>query len=398
MADRYLIGINALFLDHPRTGTGVYTREVLTRLVRSAEATASRDGALRYVVVGHPEHAAACAAFVPYVRLQAPLRRRSQNAEKVLWEQLALPLATARLGVDLLYAPYFSLPLVSGVRTVVTVHDLIPLLLPEYAPSIGFKAYFRLVSAATRHAAAVVADSHCSARDIARLLGVPPERIHVVYLGVDPRYTDPPLPPERVEALRARLGLPERFILYMGGIAPHKNVGVLLRAQRGVRDRGQRALPLVIVAPHGRLPARWERGDPRTEAARLAVESDVLFLDQIPDEDKPALYAAATAFAWPSRYEGFGLPPLEAMASGTPVLCSTSSSLPEVTGDAALGLDPDDVDAWAEGFVRIAQDEPLRARLAAQGRQRAAAFTWDRTVSGLRGVFRQVLAASPGTS
>ena len=397
-AEGYLIGINGLFLDHPCTGTGVYTREVLTRLVRISEPTSSQDGTLRYVVVGHPEHAAAFAAAVPYVRLQAPLRRYSKNGEKVLWEQLALPLATARLGVDLLYAPYFSLPLVAGGRTVVTVHDLIPLLLPEYAPSVGLKAYFRLVSAATRHADAVVTDSYCSAGDIARLLGVPPERIHVVYLGVDPRYSVSPVPPECVEALRARLGLPERFILYMGGIDPRKNVGVLLRAQRGVRDRGHRALPLVIVAPRGRLPARWQRCDPRAEAAQLAVESDVLFLDQIPDADKPALYAAATAFAWPSRYEGFGLPPLEAMASGTPVLCSTSSSLPEVTGDAALGLHPDDVDAWAKGFVRIAHDEPLRARLAAQGRQRAAAFTWDRTVSGLRHVFRHVLAASPGPS
>src|SRR5437870_3091398 len=183
MADSYLIGINGLFLDHPRTGTGVYTREVLARLAQTSPATPPRDGALRYVVVGHPEHAAASAASIPYVRLQTPLRRRSENAEKVLWEQLALPLATARLGVDLLYAPYFSLPLVAGVRTVVTVHDLIPLLLPEYAPSMGFKAYFRLVSAATRHADAVVTDSHCSAGDIARVLGVPPGRIHVVYLG-----------------------------------------------------------------------------------------------------------------------------------------------------------------------------------------------------------------------
>src|SRR5207248_374630 len=262
---------------------------VLTRLVRISEPTSPQDGPLRYVVVGHPEHAVACAATVPYVRLQAPMRRRAKNAEKVLWEQLALPLAMARLGVNLLYAPYFSLPLVCGVRTVVTVHDLIPLLLPEYAPSVGLKAYFRLVSAAIRHADAVVTDSYCSAGDIARLLGVPPERIHVVYLGVDPRYSDPPVPTERVEALRARLGLPERFILYMGGIAPHKNVGALLRAQRGVRDRGHRALPLVIVAPRGKLPARWERCDPRAEAARLAVEADVLFLDQIPDADHAAL-------------------------------------------------------------------------------------------------------------
>ena len=210
MAEGYLIGINGLFLDHPRTGTGVYTREVLTRLLRISGPSSSRDATpslkagadalarpsgrvtLRYVVVGHPEHAATFAPAVPYVRLQAPLRRHAKNGEKVLWEQLALPLATARLGVDLLYAPYFSLPLVAGVRTVVTVHDLIPLLLPEYAPSVGLKAYFRLVSAATRHADAVVTDSYCSAGDIARLLGVPPERIHVVYLGVDPRYSDPP--------------------------------------------------------------------------------------------------------------------------------------------------------------------------------------------------------------
>src|SRR5205085_11618659 len=109
---------------------------------------------------------------------------------------------------------------------------------------------------------------------------------------------------------------------------------------------------------------------------------------------KPAFSAAAPAFARPSPAAGFGLPPREALASGTPVLCSTSSSLPEVTGDAALGLNPADVDAWVEGFVRIAQDEPLRARLAAKGRLRAATFTWDRTVSGLRQVFGDVLADS----
>ena len=380
------IAVNGLFLDHPQTGTGVYTREVLARLLPSAHDSAA--GAPRYSVLGHPEHAAEFASRAPYVRVQGPLRRRADKAEKVWWEQVALPLAVARLGADLLYAPYFSLPRVVGTRTVVTIHDLIPLVLPEYAPSAPFQAYFKLVSAATRRAGAVVTDSRHSAADIVRLLGVPPERVHVVLLGVDERYSRAAcLSGAELAALRARLGLPERFILYLGGTDPRKNLGVLLRAVRLLRERGRRALPLVLAVPRG---GRF--GDPRDEAARLGLADDVIFLEPVPEREKPALYAAAAAFAFPSRYEGFGLPPLEAMASGTPVLCANASSLPEVVGESALLLAPDDDDAWAEAMERIGEDESLRARLAAAGRARAAAFTWDATASGLRDVFTRVLA------
>jgi len=357
----------------------------LARLLASTGAPSS-DDTLRYAVIGHPEHAGVVAPPTPYLTQQAPLRRRAPKIEKVLWEQITLPLATARINADLLYAPYFSLPLVTGVRTVVTIHDLIPLLLPEYAPSAPFKAYFKLVSAATRRADAIVTDSRHSAADITRCLGVSPDKIHVVPLGVDARFTHAH-DAEELTRLRARLGLPERFILYLGGVDPRKNVSVLLRALKLLHDRGQKITPLAIVAPQGGRFA-----DPREEASRLGVASETLFLDWIADEDKAALYAAATAFVFPSRYEGFGLTPLEAMAGGTPVLCSSASSLPEVTGDAALLLDPDDADEWANALVRIDADDALRADLAASGRVRAATFTWDDTVAGLLRVFHRVLS------
>lgn len=379
-----LVAVNGLFLDHPRSGTGVYTREAIARLLAP---DGQEDGGLRYAVVGHPEHGALVPAPTPYLAAQVPLRRRFPKLEKVLWEQVTLPLEAGRVNADLLYAPYFSLPLVAGMPTVVTIHDLIPLLLPDYTPSAPFKAYFRLVSAATRRADAVVTDSRHSADDIARHLGVPRERIHVVPLGVDARYALPH-DEDELARLRARLGLPERFMLYLGGVDPRKNVPALLRALALLRERGQAVAPLAIVAPRGGRFA-----DPREEAARLGLVEgrDMLFLDWIDEGDKPALYAAAIAFVFPSRYEGFGLTPLEAMASGTPVLCSDASSLPEVAGDAALLLDPDDDAAWAGALLRIDGDEALRADLAARGRARAALFRWDDTVAGLRRVFRGVL-------
>jgi len=380
--DTPLVAINGLFLDHPHSGTGVYTREVLARLLAPPG-----EGALRYAVIGHPEHSALVPAPTPYLAAQVPLRQRAPRVEKVLWEQITLPLEAGRVNADLLYAPYFSLPLVAGMRTVVTIHDLIPLLLPEYTPSAPFKAYFRLVSAATRHADAVVTDSRHSAADIARCLDVPIKKIHVVPLGVDARYLQP-RGADELSLLRGRLGLPERFILYLGGVDPRKNVSVLLRALKRLRDSGQHIAPLAMVAPRGGRFA-----DPRDEAGALGLTEgrDALFLDWIAEEDKPALYAAAAAFVYPSRYEGFGLPPLEAMASGTPALCSNASSLPEVTGDAALLLDPEDDAAWADALARIDGDAALRADLAARGHARAATFTWDVTVAGLIRVFRGVL-------
>ncbi len=381
------IGINGLFLDHPHTGTGVYTREVLARLARSPDSH-------RYTVFGHPEQAGIVpsGARLRFRPMASPLHGRSENAEKLLWEQIMFPYVASRCRVELLFAPYFSLPLIPGVRTVVTIHDLIPLLLPEYAPSLPLQGYFRLVSAAVRHADAVVTDSRYSAGDIARVLNIPSRRIHVAYLGVDERYWKP-VAPDVLRAVHERLGLPERYLLYFGGTDPRKNIRQLLRAVRLLRDRGQRIAPLALMVGRtpAAMPAAWTAHDPHAEAARLGLDKEVLFLERPRDEEKAALYAGAVAFLWPSRYEGFGLPPLEAMACGTPVVCSNASSLPEVAGDAAILLSPDDVGGWADAMQRLDGDEELRRDLAERGRRQAERFTWERTVGGLRAVFDAVL-------
>jgi glycosyltransferase involved in cell wall biosynthesis len=326
--------------------------------------------------------------------MASPLHRRSENAEKLVWEQIMLPYVASRCRVDLLFSPYFSLPLIPGVRTAVTIHDLIPLLLPEYAPSLSLQAYFRLVSAAARRADAVVTDSQYSARDIARVLHIPPRRIHVVYLGVDERYHGPVAPDAR-RAVRERLGLPERYLLYFGGTDPRKNILQLLRAVRLLRDRGQQIAPLALMigrTPEA-MPAAWAAYDPYAEATRLGLDKEVLFLERPAEDDKAALYAGAMAFLWPSRYEGFGLPPLEAMACGTPVVCSDASSLPEVAGDATILLSPDDVEGWAEAMQRLDEDEAMGRDMVERGRRQAAQFTWERTAEKLRGVFDAVLEA-----
>ena len=381
------IGINGLFLDHPLTGTGVYTREVSTRLALAQEG-------LSYTIFGHPEHMGFMQGFggISYVGMRALPGRPTSNAEKIMWEQVALPKASLRHRIDLLFSPYFSLPIRVNTRTTLTVHDVIPLILPEYAPSSGLKAYFRLVSAAARRADAVVTDSKHSAGDVARVLGVHADRVHVIYLGVDQRFRQPVVL-ESVRELRVRLGLPERFMLYLGGTDPRKNTDVLLNALRVLRDRGQRVMPLALVASR-RSSARhaaWEACDPRANATRLGVTEQVQFLDWIDEVDKPALYAAARAFVFPSRYEGFGLPPLEAMAAGTPVLCSSASSLPEVVGNAGLLLNPDDAESWADALVRIDEDASLREELALRGREQAAQFTWERTTAELAALFRRLV-------
>lgn len=325
----------------------------------------------------------------PHLDLVRPTARGA--IAKVHFEQWTIPRAAHRH--DLLHVPYWAPPLRAPIPTIVTVHDLIPLLLPAYRTDLRVRIYTRLVAHATRRAAAVIADSDHTARDIARHLRIAAHRIHTIPLAAAPRFR--PQPPDAIARVRAAHDLPPAYALYYGGFDPRKELPTLLLAWRGVWDA--HALPLVIA---GRPPAREHgsvRGgspffsDPSTLARAHGLPlAAIRPIGHVADDDLPPLLAGATLFAYPSRFEGFGLPPLEAMACGTPVAVADATSLPEVVGDAGLRLPPGDVAAWTTALTALAGDEPHRQRLAALGLTRSATFTWPHTAAATRAVYDHV--------
>ena len=306
---------------------------------------------------------------------------------KLYHEQIGFPRAAHEHACDVAHVPYWAPPLRSTVPTVVTVHDLIPLLLPEYRRDPRVRAYTALVARATRSAAMVLADSAHTAADCVRHLGLPADRVRVAPLGVEPRFAAAAADP-RSAARRTRLALPQRYGLYLGGFDPRKDVATLLAAWRTVFAAS--GVPLVVA---GRLPER-EGGlalDPRRQAADLGLPPGSLrFLGAIDEDDKPALYAGAALFAFPSRYEGFGLPPLEAMAAGAPVVAADATSLPEVVGEAGRLVAPAAVAQWTEALLALLGDEAEAAARAAAGRRRAAGFTWAAAAAAVRTAYDDV--------
>ncbi len=353
------IGINAAFREAPATGSGQYLAQLVA--------------ALRAVAPGHAYH-----LLLPRPdgdgRLCVPGWLRGKNLRKLFLEQVGVPFAAAAERLDLVHYPYFAAPLASPAPVVVTVHDVIPLALSAYRGSPLVRAYAALVGATTRRARAVICDSLHAKRDAVRLLRLPPERVRVVYLAPTPGLR--PATGSEAAAVCSRYGLAERFFFYVGGLDRRKNLGALLRAfARLIARHPEAQLAIAGTAPgRGALFPDW-----RGLAANLGLGERVRFLGRVAEEEKAHLYGAALAFAFPSLYEGFGLPPLEAMACGAPVLCANASSLPEVVGEAALLLPPGDVAAWARALERVWEDADLRQELRQRGLARAALFTWEKT-------------------
>ncbi|MBI3966895.1 MAG: glycosyltransferase family 4 protein [Chloroflexi bacterium] len=369
------VGIAGNFLRWPQTGTGEYLRHLLEALGKQLGGAGSIGGVTVLDDTTGERSRTGRRVRRRRVRGQVP---GSANVQKVWLEQVLLPLAARAARVDVLHYPYFAGPLAPTVPVVMTVHDLIPLLLPEYSPTPLARLYARLCALAARRAAVVLADSEHTRRDILATLRVGPDQVRVVPLAAAPELG--PATSDEVRQARERYGLPDRFVLYLGGLDRRKNLETLLRAVAWLRDDGREPPPLVIAGGRpGRSTALFP--DYEAEARELGLAELVHFTGPVPTADKAALYTAALAFAFPSRYEGFGLPPLEALACGTPVLCSNSSSLTEVVGDAALTFAPDDVDALASGYDQLARDAALRVELSRRGRKRADQFAWDRTAT-----------------
>ncbi len=367
------IAVDATAMPARRAGAGVYTY-YLTRAL--AETLPDGDALLVFDRYG------AFADLACGTRVMVCTAALVGRVRRTLWEQSALPMALRRARVDLFHSPHHSLPLLrSGWRTVVTVHDVTFRLLPRrYTPAR--RLYMHVVTAlAARLADAVIVPTRSVAADFLRLYGGPPGRVFVV-----PEAAPPGMRPIENRTLldeaRRRLRLPERFVLSVGTLEPGKNRIALLRALTWLR-RWDLPHALVIAGQRG-----WGDAAPEHLAAALGVSDRVRYLGYVAEADLPLLYNLAEAFVFPSWREGFGLPPLEAMACGTPVVASDRPAMPEVLGEAALYAPPGDARAIATALARVLTDTALREELRHRGLAQAARYSWARTARETLAVYR----------
>ena len=376
------VAINAWFLNQPGTGSGQYLHGLLRALPQVAGAHE-----FLLVVPPGPVQLTIPGLHIQFRTLTAPFWRT--DIGKVLFEQVAFPRIARRWGADVAHVPYWGSPLRPTLPTVVTVHDLIPLLLPDYRGGLPVRLYTRLVAAAARHADMILTDSLASKRDAEAHLELPPERVQAVYLAPAPDFQ--PEPQDGDEAIRRGYGLPERYVLYLAGHDVRKNVAGLVEAFAIVAQADDD----VTLAIGGRLPehGRPPLYDPRPLVKSLGLGDVVWFLGWVEEAHKPALYRGAACAAFPSRYEGFGFPVLEALACGTPLVTGNASSLPELAGDAAFAVDPDDTEALAGAILSCLVDDALATELRQRGPQQAAGFRWADTARQTLAAFEQATAA-----
>ena len=354
-------------------GIGTYIRNLLRHLART-------DQENEFVLLCGEADLGVAAQLGPNFRA---VLEPSPNYS--LREQVHVPWVLRRERPDVYHAPHYVLP--AGVRcpSVVTIHDCIHLMFPQYLPNRVAYAYARAqMWAAARRSDCILTVSEASKRDILHLFNVAPEKIVVVYNAIDSHFSMTPSD-EAVARVRERYQLDHRFVLYVGNIKPHKNLVRLIEAFDELRRGELEDLKLLIIGDQiSKLPAL------RRAVHRHKLHKHVRFLGYLADDQLAILYRLASVFAFPSLYEGFGLPPLEAMASGTPVVTSNVSSLPEVVGDAAVLVNPYDVDAIVDGLRRVLTNPTLAAEMRQKGIERAREFSWERSVAKTWGVYQQI--------
>jgi len=371
------VALSGWFWDRPETGSGQYLRYLTAALAEVAPGS-------QFVVLT-PTPAAPEIACAPNVEFAVVPGKRTHLA-KVWWEQVSLPRAARTCGADLLHIPYWAPPVRAALPTVVTVHDLIPLLLKPYRGGPLVRLYTAFVRAASPRATLLLTDSEASRRDIIDHLNVSLDRVQTVYLAVDEAYSDlSGLPrPDRSDEVQPG------YVLYLGGFDVRKNVrGVCAAFVRVVQ-----AVPDARLVIAGKLPAVDSEfaPDPRRLVQEAGIpEGRVHFMDFVPEFAKPALYRQARAFIFPSIYEGFGLPPLEALACGTPVVSSNASSLPEVVGDAGILVNPADVVGMANALIRLLIDDTFHAELRQRALRQVARFSWEKTARETYAAYQQAM-------
>lgn len=354
-------------------GIGRYVRSLSPALIPQLTATES------LTIINSP--AAAGPAGTPAPRSNS---LTSPVSPFDLSQQWRIPLLLRRLRADsptLYHSPYYLMPYRTGLPTILTFYDLIPLKFPQTV-SPRARLFFRLTaSLALRVATRVVAVSHSARSDLISAFRVPAAKIAVTPLAAGPRYR--PQPAAVVDRVRAQYNLPESFLLYVGINKPHKNLPALVDAYAQLAS--PRTPPLVIA---GAWDDRYPQ--PKQRAARRQLSDAIRFLGPVPERDLPALYSAATLFVFPSLYEGFGLPVLEAMACGTPVACANTPSLAETAGDAARLFNPHSIPDIADAIAELLEDGRQRARRREQGLARAGRFSWRATAAATLNCYRKL--------
>ena len=355
-------------------GIGTYIRNLLRHLARL-------DANTEYIVLCREEDCAFAAELGENFRA-VPERSGSYSVR----EQLAVPLDLRRERAHLFHAPHYVLPPLTPCRSVVTIHDCIHLRFPQYLPNQLAYAYARTsLWVAAHRSVRILTVSEASKRDILTYFRVPASKITVIPNAIDERFNEEP-PADEVMRVRERYQLNDPFVLYAGNIKPHKNLERLIEAFHIIRRGDLEHVKLLIIGDEISKYATLRRA-----VHKYKLHKHVRFFGFVPDATLAILYRLARVFVFPSLYEGFGLPPLEAMASGTPVITSNVSSLPEVVGDAAMLIDPYEPDAIAGAMRRVLADDRLRDDMRERGLARVREFSWGRSVRRVREIYEEVL-------
>jgi len=357
------VGINALPLSRVRAGAA----RVILKVIEELCAIESEN---YYYLYSDRDFELPCEGDRWRKRVWSPL----PLLPGTLWLQTVGRRMIIHDRLDLFWGTNNLLPLglPSALAKVVSIHDLILPLYSKYADPLSRSMHWLFAERSAREADKIFADSRATAQDLKRIYGIPDPKIEVIYPGVGPSF-GPQDPGMAAEYVANKYGASKDYVLTVGTLGPHKNLAALIEALKVLRDRGALSFQLLVVGAKGRKKAQLLEG---LRSAGLAG-NDILFLGFVPDEDLPMLYSGSSLFVFPSLYEGFGLPLVEAMACGVPVVASNTSSIPEVVGDAGLLVPPTQPEAFAEAILQVRSDEGLRRAMIEKGLKQATGFRWD---------------------
>lgn len=370
-------------MGHTRVGMGVYVRGLISHLGKV-------DKKNEYFIIVHKDRDA---SFIPkqqnFTKWATSISYEN-HLTRDLWEQVYLPWKLYKHRIDVYHGPNYVLPIFAKAGTVLTAYDMIVFATQKWYKPISQFRVQRLLRMSAKRAHKIITGSENSKLDIIEILGLPEEKVQVVYIGIDDVYR-PINNKHELDFVKAKYGITDRFILHVGSLNPRKNISRLIEAYKRLPLDILEEYQLVIVGKRG-----WKSDEIFARVKELCLENRVVFTGFIEDNDLPLLMNAADLLAFPSLYEGFGIPPLEAMACGTPVIASNTSSIPEVVGDAALLFDPYNVEEMSAAMYRALTDGQLREKLRQKGFERVKKFSWEKTAQETLAVYEEVYRAKRG--